>query len=246
MKQIKNIAGRIWAVWGLLVFLSSMLVAFMIMLPCFWLSYKKQADWQQKVSKGWMRFFLGLTGSRIRVHNRHFYDKKTNYIVVCNHRSFMDVIATNPFLPNTSKTIAKQSFAKIPLFGLIYRWGSVLVDRSSDASRKQSYVAMKEVLDQGMDMVLFPEGTRNKTSKPLGSFQNGAFRLSVQTEVPIIPVVLIGTDRILPANKLFFLWPGTIHVHYLPPVYPRPENHSTSTLKSRIYELMWNYYEANY
>lgn len=244
MKLVKNIGGRIWAAWGLLVFIISMLVALMIMLPCIWLSDPQRASWQQKISKGWMRFFLLLTGCRLRVYNRHFYDKKTNYIVVCNHRSFMDVIATNPFLPNTSKTIAKKSFAKIPVFGWIYHWGSVLVDRSSDASRKQSYMDMKEVLNKGMDMVLFPEGTRNKTSKPLGSFQNGAFRLSVESRTPVIPVVLIGTEKMLPAQKPFFLWPGTIHLHYLPPIYP--ERHSASELKAKVYELMWNYYEANY
>src|SRR6185436_5631575 len=99
-----------------------------------------------------------------------------NYIVVCNHNSFMDVPLTTPFIPGPNKTIAKIEMAKIPLFGLIYQRGSVLVDRKNEESRKNSYIKMKDVLQMGMHMCIYPEGTRNKTTAPLQPFHNGAFR----------------------------------------------------------------------
>lgn len=221
-----------------------MLPTLIVMSACFFLKDPARAGWQQKVSRVWMTVFLFLTGCRLEMHNRKFYQKGSNYIVVCNHNSFMDVIATNPFLPNTSKTIAKKSMANIPLFGLIYRWGSVLVDRKKESSRKQSYMDMKTVLAMGMDMVLFPEGTRNKSKAPLQPFKKGAFRLSVQSRVPIIPVVLFGTRRIMPADKGFYLMPGKIELHFLPPVDPGAL--TVNELSQKVFESMWNYYEANY
>lgn len=175
---------------------------------------------------------------------KEHYQKGQNYIVVCNHNSFLDVMVTNPFLPNPSKTIAKKSMASVPLFGWIYRWGSVLVDRNSDESRRKSYLEMKKVLANGMDMLLFPEGTRNKTQQPLGKFQSGAFRLAIETGKPIIPVVILGTKKMMPASKSFYLLPGTIELHFLPPVDPTGLTHIQ--LSRQIFESMWNYYEANY
>jgi 1-acyl-sn-glycerol-3-phosphate acyltransferase len=76
----------------------------------------------------------------------------------------MDVPLLTPFFPGPNKTIAKKSFSKIPLFGWVYTRGSVLVDRSSDRSRKKSYDDMKKVLLQdNLNMALYPEGTRNRT-----------------------------------------------------------------------------------
>ena len=244
MKAVKNIVGRLMAIWAMLVFFSTMLVALLFMLPCWWLKDPKRAGHQQSVSRVWIRVFMFFTFIRLRKVHPECYDTKQNYIVVCNHNSFLDVMVTNPYLPNISKTIAKKSMASIPLFGWIYQWGSVLVDRASESSRIQSYHAMKAVLAQGMDMLLFPEGTRNKTDKPLGKFQSGAFRLAIETGKPIIPVVIIGTKQMMPADKGFYLMPGTISLHFLPPVYPEGLTHIQ--LSRKIYESMWNYYEANY
>ena len=221
-----------------------MLPALAVMIRCVWLKDPQKAGWQQAVSRVWMGVFMALTGCRRKMIHKDLYQKDQNYIVVCNHNSFLDVMVTNPFLPHASKTIAKKSMASIPLFGWIYRWGSVLVDRSSEQSRIQSYQAMKKVLAQGMDMLLFPEGTRNKTSKPLGKFQSGAFRLAVETGKPIIAVVIIGTKKMMPADKAFYFLPGTIELHFLPPVDPAGMTHIQ--LSRQVFESMWNYYEANY
>ena len=93
--------------------------------------------------------------------------------------------------------------AKIPLFGLIYKRGSVLVDRKSEESRKNSFVKMKEVLDMGLHMCIYPEGTRNKTTEPLQRFHNGAFKLAIDTGKPIFPQLFLILQKCYLPIKLF-------------------------------------------
>src|SRR5439155_14872246 len=109
----------------------------------------------------------------------------------------MDVPLTSPGIPGANKTIAKIEMARIPLFGMIYKRGSVLVDRKSEESRRKSFNKMKEVLQMGMHMCIYPEGTRNKTNEPLQRFHDGAFRLAVETKKDIMPAVIFYTNKVL-------------------------------------------------
>jgi 1-acyl-sn-glycerol-3-phosphate acyltransferase len=118
-----------------------------------------------------------------------------------------------------------------------------MVDRKSDRSRRESYEQMKHVLAIGLDMVIYPEGTRNKTGQPLKSFYDGAFRLAVDTKKPIMPVIIYNTGKALPVGKPFFMLPYKLQMHFLPPV--SSENITHGELKQKVYTMMWNYFEAN-
>ncbi len=236
-----EIGGRIWALWALLLFVGSMLVAFLFYLPCFLLKEPKAARWHRNVSRVWMIFYLNLIGCPIKTKGEEAFKKGENYVIVCNHNSLMDVPVTTPFMPNANKTIAKKEFVFTPFFGLIYRLGSVLVDRKSSESRKQSFNRMKAVLRQGLDMVIYPEGTRNKTDKPLGTFHDGAFRLAIGSNKPVLPAVIFNTRKVLPAAKPFFMLPHKLYMHFLPPV--PPDGLSVTELKEKVFKIMWNYYE---
>jgi 1-acyl-sn-glycerol-3-phosphate acyltransferase len=240
MKILKEVFGRIWALWGLTLFVCTMPVALIFYLPCALLTDPRRAQWHRHVSRVWMRIFMTLIGCPVLVKNVQVFEKGKNYIVICNHNSFMDVPVTTPFRPNANKTIAKKELAKIPVFGWIYGWGSVLVDRKDKQSRAKSYVRMKNVLDMGLDMVLYPEVTRNQTNQPLKPFYDGAFKLSEETQKPIIPAVLFNTKKILPAAKPFFLLPHKIELHFLPSIYP--EGFTADALKEKAFSQMWNYY----
>jgi 1-acyl-sn-glycerol-3-phosphate acyltransferase len=185
-----------------------------------------------------MSVFFPSSGIRVKISGRNEFRKDENYIVVCNHNSLMDVPLTSPGIPGTNKTIAKIEMSKIPLFGIIYKRGSVLLDRSSDASRKQSYTDMKKVLELGMHMCIYPEGTRNKTDNPLKSFYDGAFRLSFDTGKSIIPCIIKGTRSMLPHDKKFYFWPGKASMHFLPAISPKGFEHPNA-MKEYVYKLMW-------
>jgi 1-acyl-sn-glycerol-3-phosphate acyltransferase len=227
-------------VWAIIVFVPTMLIAFpLIWLSGLWKEPKRTMIFQQ-VARAWMRVFFFLSGIRIRIKGKHHFQKGQNYVVVCNHNSFMDVPLATPFIPGPNKTIAKKEMAKIPIFGAIYKVGSVLVDRKSDESRKNSFIQMKEVLRLGMHMCIYPEGTRNKTNEPLQYFHNGAFKLAVDSGKSIMPAVIFNTAKVLPANKGFFFWPVKIRMEFLEPV--PPEFYSIEELKDEVFMQMKEYY----
>ncbi len=238
-----EMAGRIWAAWALLLFVATLLIAMLFYWVCYLLQEPRAARWHRAVSNVWMTFYLTLIGCPLRVSGKENFKKGKNYVVVCNHNSLMDVPVTTPFMPNANKTIGKKEFAYTPLFGWIYSLGSVLVDRKSAESRKNSFLKMKKVLQLGLDMVIYPEGMRNKTVQPLAPFQNGAFQLAKDCNKSIIPALLFNTGKVMPAEKSFFLLPHRLYMHFLPPV--SPGGLSVSELREHVFEVMWKYYEEN-
>lgn len=245
MVTIKNILGRIWALWGAIIFISTLLI---MVIPIWVTNFIKEplgTEIFRRMSKTWMELFLIMVGCRIVVKGKNHFKPKQNYIVVSNHNSYMDIPITTPQIPGPNKTIAKAELAKIPLFGLIYSRGSVLVNRKSDRSRKESYNKMKAVLDRGLHMCIYPEGTRNKTNEPLKSFHDGAFKLAVETGKPIIPALIFNTRKVLPgSSKPFYLWPATIRMDFLDPVEVQPGDTAT-VLKEKVFRIMYDYYKAN-
>src|SRR3954468_23130601 len=149
MHLIKNILGRFFALWTLLVFAVTMLI---IVLPLWVIGFWKEPGRSFKmhgIYRAWMNIFFFLSGIRLKVKGVSNFQKSENYVVVYNHNSFVDVFVSVPFMPGANKTIAKIEMSRIPLFGLVYKRGSVLVDRKNDDSRKKSYLQMKEVLEMG-------------------------------------------------------------------------------------------------
>ncbi len=238
----KLILGRIFALWALILFVVTMIPAVVFYLPCFLLNDPAKARWHRHVSRVWMWIYLHLIGCPIRVKGKEHFATNDNYVIICNHNSLMDIPVSTPFMPRANKTIAKKSFAKIPLFGWIYTFGSVLVDRKSDESRRRSFDEMKKMLSIGLDMVIYPEGTRNRTNDPLKSFYDGAFKLAVDTGKPVLPAVLFHTKKVLPANLFFYLMPHHLEMHFLPPVASKGK--TTATLKEELFKLMWEYYDV--
>lgn len=237
------VAGRIWALWGLSLFIVTMLIALLFYAFCLVIKEPQRARWHRQVSRVWMGFYLPCIGCPLVTRGVHYFEKNNNYVVVCNHNSLMDVPVSTPFMPNANKTIAKKEFASIPFFGWIYSLGAILVDRKSEQSRKQSFVKMKQVLHLGLDMVIYPEGTRNRTDQPLKPFHDGAFRLAVETGASVLPALIFNTKKILPPGRLFFLLPHVIEMHFLPP--QSPDGLTVPALKEKIFQTMEAYYVAN-
>ncbi len=243
MNFFKEIFGRLWATWALVVFMVTMFIAYVFYIPCHFLKEPQKAIWHRHVSRVWMFIFLSLIGCPLKVRGTDNFSGLSNCIIVSNHNSLMDIPVTTPFMPRANKTIAKKSFSSIPIFGWIYSFGSVLVDRDSDNSRRKSYEDMKRMLGYGLDMVIYPEGTRNRTDKPLKSFYDGAFRLATDTKKPIMPTLVFNTKKILPVHKSFYMLPHKLEMHFLPPV--ETDNISAKDLKEKVFKIMWDYYAAN-
>ena len=243
MNILKNIFGAVWALWGILVFSITLLIVVIPICITFLIKEPAGTEVFRRLSKTWMNVFLALIGSPLKVVGKSNFQKGKNYVVVSNHNSLMDVPVTTPYVPGANKTIAKKSFKKAPVFGWVYQRGAVLVDRKSEESRRKSFEEMKKTLAQGLHMVIYPEGTRNRTADPLKSFHDGAFKLAVSTQKEIIPTVIFYTRTVLPPEKTFYLWPHHLEMHFLPPV--SAVNISSRDLKEKVFKIMWDYYLAH-
>ncbi len=242
MNVVKNILGRVFALWTLLVFIVTLIL---ILIPVWIVSRQpepKRTINVFRIFNPWMDAFFVLSFIRRKFVGKHHFKKGNNYVVICNHNSFMDVPLSSPGIPGPNKTIAKLEMARIPVFGTIYRAGSVLVDRKSEQSRKQSYAAMHQVLQMGLHMCIYPEGTRNKGRDPLQKFHDGAFRLAAESGKDIIPAVIFNTAKVLPRNKIFYIWPHRVEMHFLAPI--KVAGKTPEVFKDEAFQVMWEYYRT--
>jgi len=244
MKIVKEILGRLFAIWALITFLVTFILIFIPSMLTWLIPEPKGQDIFIKIARLWMNIWLTLVGCPIKIKGKENFKKGKSYIITCNHNSLMDVPLSCPYIPGPNKTIAKTSFSKIPLFGFFYMKGSVLVDRKSDTSRRQSFDKMKEVLANGMHMSIYPEGTRNRTNEPLKKFHDGAFRLATDTGCSIIPAIMFHTKKVLPPGKGFYFWPQKLEIHFLSPI-PISPGETYSELKEKVFMIMREYYSSH-
>ncbi len=235
-----SIFGRIWAFWGLLSFLVTFFIIFLPSMAAHLMKNPAGQKYFIAVSRLWMNVWLFLIGCPVKVSGQENFKPNKSYIVVFNHNALLDVPLSAPYVPGPNKTIAKASFAKIPVFGSFYKRGSVLVDRSDDKSRIKSFEMMKKVLADGMHMCIYPEGTRNRTKEPIKAFYDGAFKLAQATKNEIIPCVIFGTKKAMPINKKFFLLPVRLKMHFLPAV--TSTGIALKDLKEKVFTVMVDEY----
>lgn len=194
----------------------------------------------------WMGIFMPVVFCPVRRRGAQYFEAGKTYVVVCNHNSFIDVPVSSPWIPGANKTLAKIEIAKAPLFGKIYKTGTILVDREDEQSRKQSFAAMRHTLQMGLHLCLYPEGTRNKSEKGLQEFQDGAFVVAIREQVPVMPALIFNTGKILPHHKKFWARPSPIPFHFLQPI---PTEGMTlrdlPELKQKVWQVMNEYYNQN-
>jgi len=196
--------------------------------------------------KIWMSIFLPLVGCPVRRKGKQYFKPGENYVVVVNHNSLVDIPVSTPWIPGPNKTLAKAEMARTPLFGIIYKAGSILVQREDDQSRKESFTKMQQTLKMGLHLCLYPEGTRNKTSEPLQEFFDGAFIAAIRAQKPIMPAVIMGTREILPMKPKFWARPKTIRYHFLEPIPTAGLSMSDRhALKEKVHKLMKDYILAH-
>ncbi len=232
-----------WALWGLLSFIITFLLIFIPSMISYLIPGVKGQEYFLSVARFWMNIWLPLIGCPLKIKGKENFLKGKSYVVVFNHNTLLDVPLSAPYVPGANKTIAKASFAKAPLFGWFYMKGSVLVNRKSEQSRIKSYEEMKAVLAAGMHMSIYPEGTRNRTNEPLKNFYDGAFKLAAETQKDIIPCLIFGTKKAMPVNKVFYLLPTKLQMHFLPPV--SSTDITPKELKEKVFTIMKDYYTAS-
>jgi 1-acyl-sn-glycerol-3-phosphate acyltransferase len=246
MNIFKRIAGHIYFFYALVIFMLTMLVVLIPASIALLFQEPRRAKIVHPTYKIWMSVFLPLVGCPVIRKGKKHFKKGENYVVVVNHNSLVDIPVSTPWIPGPNKTLAKIEMAKTPVFGVIYTAGSILVDRESESSRKESFTKMQQTLKQGLHLCLYPEGTRNKTSEPLQPFFDGAFITAIRAQKAIIPAVIFGTKDILPNKPKLWARPKPIRYHFLEPVPTKGLSMSDrNELKDRIHDLMKQYIIQN-
>jgi 1-acyl-sn-glycerol-3-phosphate acyltransferase len=200
---------------------------------------KKAHNPTMGIYKFWSAFFFIAAGIRISVINRERLFNNLPCIVVCNHGSNLDMFLGAYAMPSSIKPLAKIQLKKMPLLGYLFTTVCVMVDRSSKESRERSSRAMLETLQEGKSIFIFPEGTRNKGSKPLNEFFDGAFRFGIESGFPIVAMCTIGARSVTPSSG-YSVRPGKIGIHYLGPYETKGlTKDDLPDLKARIFSDMY-------
>jgi 1-acyl-sn-glycerol-3-phosphate acyltransferase len=157
---------------------------------------------------------------RVEVEGKEKLRAGGPFVIVVNHQSFADLIATS-FLDHPTKYLGKASVFDVPVFGWALRIaGEVPVVRGDRASGKGAVHDLGVWLDRGVSVTVFPEGTRSDDGS-IGAFKHGAFRLAIAHGRPVVPVVLTGARDLLPKHSLLFQEEATIRLRVLDPVPTR-------------------------
>ena len=192
-----------------------------------------------RIIRRWAQVWLWVIGMPLKISGPKPPERR--YVIVANHISYMDTVVLFPGLPGYFRALGKKEFSKIPVLGFLYKQIVIMVDRSSDHSRARSMRLMWRVLKNESDILIFPEGTFNETGKPLKEFYNGAFRLAIVTQTPLLPVIFPDTVDRWHYSAWWKIWPGRNRAIYLDPVpVTGLALEQLPVLKQQVYSLMEN------
>jgi 1-acyl-sn-glycerol-3-phosphate acyltransferase len=161
-----------------------------------------------------------LAGVRIRLLGMDRFDPKGTYIFMSNHVSNLDPPIIVPSIPQRMSVLVKASLFRIPLLGYAMRKAQLVpVHRENREAAIQSIHDGAAVLQQGLSMMVFPEGTRSRTGDLL-PFKKGPFYLAEESGAPIVPITVLNTEKLMPKGK-FGVLPGEATVVFHAPVRPQ-------------------------
>jgi 1-acyl-sn-glycerol-3-phosphate acyltransferase len=239
MKYLLKPLQFIYSLYAFAVFIGLMLVIFPFVLIASFFGRIKGGNAIYRLCMLWGDFWFFLIG----MSHRNIYESRPlpnqQYIYVANHISYLDAPVIVKTLRSPIRVLGKSEMAKVPVFGYIYKYAVVIVNRSNAEERAKSVRQLKSVLKKGISIFIFPEGTFNLTHQPLKDFYDGAFRIAIETQTPIMPVLFLDAYNRMHYRSVFALTPGGSRSVFLEPV---PVNGYTladvAKLKQQVYDLM--------
>ncbi|TYB78804.1 lysophospholipid acyltransferase family protein [Bizionia myxarmorum] len=196
MTIIKHAFWILYRIW----FYVLVAVPIIIMLPLLVISILKESwyPYFYRLARIWARVILIGMGFNTQITLAEKLERKASYMFIGNHTSMADimlmlVVSKNPFV-----FVGKKELGKIPLFGFFYKRTCILVDRSSEKSRKAVFLRAQRRLKQGLSICIFPEGGVPDEAIILDDFKDGAFRLAINHQIPIVPVVFLDNKKRFP------------------------------------------------
>ncbi|MEO8569360.1 MAG: lysophospholipid acyltransferase family protein [Ginsengibacter sp.] len=194
-----------------------------------------------KICRFWADAFFFLTAIKHENIYEEVHDPGKQYIFVSNHISYLDIpMMMKAIRRQHIRILGKAEMAKVPVFGFIYKQGAVLVNRESPRQRLKSVENLVFFLHKKISVFICPEGTFNMTHHPLKSFYDGAFRIAIETQKPIRPILFLDTYDRLSYYSIFSLNPGSCRAVYLPATDTSGLTmEDVAALREKIYNQMY-------
>lgn len=239
MKYLLKPLHWIYCFYAFLLFIIIMLLLFPFVLLASMFGVITGGNLIYRICMLWGDIWFALAG----IFHRNIYESKLDrnkqYIFIINHISFLDAPAVVKTIRRPIRALGKIEMKNVPVFGFIYSYAVVKVNRGSAEDRAKSVRNLKSVLKKGISLVIFPEGTFNLTHQPLKDFYDGAFRVAIETQTTIQPVLFLDTYDRMHHKSVFSLNPGINRSVFLEEI---PVNGLTMNdvpaLKKKVYDLM--------
>ena len=240
MKIVRVFFRGIYNVYAGVIFLSILLLLFPIILSSVFLNKNKRGNFIYNISRfaiDMLFLFWGMPHQNIFEYP---HDPAQPVIFVFNHISYLDALVI-------VKSIRKQHFrglgkfeaSKIPVLGFIYKSAVITVKRSDAADRARSLVDLKNAISQNISIALAPEGTFNETDEPLIRFYDGAFKIAIETQTPIKPILFLDTFDRMSYKNYFPLTPGSSRTVFLQEISVKGLTmEDLPFLKETVYSIM--------
>ncbi|QDH79439.1 1-acyl-sn-glycerol-3-phosphate acyltransferase [Echinicola soli] len=228
---------RIYSTYGTIIFLGS----FLILLPLFIITIEVPGlkKYGRMLNGIWAKVFFSGLFMNVKVENRHHLKKHSQYIIVANHFSYLDIPVIG-LMSGDAVFVGKSSIGRVPLFGYMFRRLHIAVDRESFRSRGETLKRTKEIIDEGSSIIIFPEGGIRSTEPPkIAQFKDGAFNLAFEKQIPIIPVTLSYNHLILPDDNKFLLHYKPVKVVIHAPMMPEgSDKEAVADMKSHCHQII--------
>ena len=240
MLYFKRFVQVIYTIYGFILFIGVLLIIFPVVLIASLFGKLTGGNFIYKLCHIWADVFLFMMG----IHIQYIYENKPapkkQYVFVFNHIAYIDIPFLMKAIRNRNfRVLGKAEMAKIPIFGFLYKCTVVLVDRKNAGNRAKSVLQLKSIIKKGISVVVSPEGTFNITNQPLKEFYDGAFRIAIETQTPIKPILFLDAYSRMNYRSVFTLSPGRARIVYLDeiPVHGLTLQ-DVKSLKEKVYAIM--------
>jgi 1-acyl-sn-glycerol-3-phosphate acyltransferase len=229
----------IYAIYAILLFVTIMFLVIPFVIVGSFFGKIKGGNFVMRIAHLWGDVWLFLLGIyHVRIVEQEMKEHQP-YIFVSNHNSYMDIPQMLKAIRRPLRILGKAEMGKVPVFGIIYNAAVVPVTRGSAENRARSVKTLKSVLSKEISIYIAPEGTFNMTDKPLIPFYDGAFRLAIETQTPIKPLLFLDSVSRMHWSSIFTLTPGKLRTVYLEEVSPEGYTpYDVEQLKQKVFELM--------
>ncbi|WP_299095797.1 lysophospholipid acyltransferase family protein [uncultured Winogradskyella sp.] len=193
MAIIKYPFWVLYRIWFYILVALPIIVMFPILLIS--ISREKWYPFFFKLARIWAKFILIGMGFNYKIIKEEVPNPKKSYMFIANHTSMTDIMLMLVAVKNPFVFVGKKELAKIPLFGFFYKRTCILVDRSSAKSRQAVFLRAQRRLKQGLSICIFPEGGVPEEHIVLDEFKDGAFRLAINHQIPIVPLTFYDNKK---------------------------------------------------